>query len=475
VSSKGLTGATSIDVPQDGDWVPNPGPQTQFLKSTAYEVLFGGAAGGSKSESLLVAPLRWVDNRHFRAILFRRTFPDLEKSLIDRSRQLYPRAFPGASYSGQTKSWTFPSGAVIYFGYCEHDNDVYQYQSAEFSFIGFDELTHFSERQYTYLLSRARSSKGLPVRIRSATNPGGVGSEWVFKRWAAWLDTSDSYKGVRAQPGQTLWYVNEDGERYCSPGTPEALSRVFIPSKVTDNPHLMMNDPAYISRLKGLDPVTRAQLLDGNWLIKPARGLYFKRSKLTLVEESPVKASRIRYWDRASTGETEIAKRKRSDPDYTVGLRLAKTSDGLYFVEDVVRFRGSPFEVQDTILQTAKLDGKSVQVGIEQDPGQAGEAESLGYVRMLDGFNVRRYPARQDKVTRAQPASAQWEAGNFRVLNRPWSQSLVQELEAFPEGGHDDQVDALSGAHMALSKPITEKVDGGVVHRPQVFDNDSGW
>lgn len=435
--------------------------------------MYGGSAGGGKSDALLVDAIRYVGRGYgtkYLAVLFRRTYPDLEKSLIRRSFDLYPRL--GGEWKGDSKLWTFPAGESVYFAHCQYEKDVYSHQGAAYQYIGFDELTQFTKTQYLYLMSRLRSAHGVPLRMRGATNPGGEGHEWVFDRWAPWLNPQSP---IKAPPGEVKYFAkcSDETERLVQKGEHGAFGRTFVPSSLSDNPYLSGTD--YAINLEQLDPVTRAQLRDGNWLIKPARGLYFKRSKLTLVEESPVKASRIRYWDRASTGETEIAKRKRSDPDYTVGLRLAKTSDGLYFVEDVVRFRGSPFEVQDTILQTAKLDGKSVQVGIEQDPGQAGEAESLGYVRMLDGFNVRRYPARQDKVTRAQPASAQWEAGNFRVLNRPWSQSLVQELEAFPEGGHDDQVDALSGAHMALSKPITEKVDGGVVHRPQVFDNDSGW
>src|SRR5262249_45120017 len=154
----------------------------------------------------------------------------------------------------------------------ERDADVNQYQSAEFQFIGFDELTHFSLKQYVYMISRARSPHGIRPRIRSATNPGGPGHEWVMKRWAPWLDPNCE---LHAKPGQALRYANkEDGEEYREGGP---LSRVFIPARVTDNPHLMHGDPGYLERLGALDPVTRARLRDGNWLIRPAAGLYFKR------------------------------------------------------------------------------------------------------------------------------------------------------------------------------------------------------
>jgi predicted phage terminase large subunit-like protein len=242
-----------------------------------------------------------------------------------------------------------------------------------------------------------------------------------------------------------------DTEKPVALGTPGALGRTFVPARIADNPHI---DAAYAGGLDMLDLVTRSQLKDGNWLIKPGRGMYFKAHWLPIVDAVPVGAvERIRYWDRAGTGETEAAKRKSSDPDWTVGLRLAKHA-GLYTVEDIVRFRGTPGEVEATIARTARADGPAVQVGLEQDPGQAGKFEVDTYVRKLDGFNVRAYPARQDKITRAQPVSAQAEHGNVRLLRGLWNKSFLEELEAFPEGAHDDQVDALSGAHNALRNVV---------------------
>jgi predicted phage terminase large subunit-like protein len=419
-------------------WRPNPGPQTQFLASSAYEVLFGGAAGGAKTESLIVAPLRWVDERDFRALLLRRTFPELEKSIVDRARQLYPAAVPGARYHDQKKYWQFPSGARIYFGHAEHEHDVHQYQGAEFQFVGFDELTHFTERQYTYLLSRARSSKGLPIRIRAATNPGGEGHEWVFRRWAPWLDPQAQ---DRAAPGETRAYVNTaDGERYVPAGTPGALTRTFIPSRIVDNPHLMRHDPAYEQRLMGLDPVTRAQLLAGDWLARPARGAYFKRAWVTLfLEALPVGvAARVRYWDLAAGG------------DWAVGVRMARLLDRRFVVEHVARVRGTPHEVRATVKATAREDGVAVPVYLEQDPGQAGKDQIASYATELAAFAVRGRPKRVDKVTAFGPLSGQCEAGLVGVVRGLWNTPYFDELEAFPDGAHDDQVDASSGAYAVL-------------------------
>ena len=418
-------------------WEPNPGPQTRFLACGAYEALYGGAAGGGKSEVLIVDPLRSVGFSSFRALLLRRTYPELERSLIDRSRQLYPAVAPGAAYNSQDKCWRFPSGARIYFGHAEHEHSVHQYQGAEFQYLGFDELTHFLEKQYTYLLSRVRSASGMPVYVRGATNPGGDGHEWVMKRWAPWLDQESK---IRGEAGKALYYVNgEEGETWCDRASEGALSRVFIPAKVEDNPHLTQNDPGYRQRLMGLDRVTRAQLLDGNWLARPAAGAYFKRSWFEVVDVSPAKAYRVRYWDRAAT----------KDGDWTVGVKVARTIEGALYVEHVERLRGTPAEVEAAIKRTASAE-PDVQIGIEQDPGQAGVFEAKYYVRALQGFNVRLTKPTGDKVTRAQPISAQCEGGNVRLVRGPWIDKFLAELEEFPEGAHDDQVDAFSGAFAQL-------------------------
>lgn len=408
------------------------------MACTAFEALYGGAAGGGKSEALLHAALAQAHRPTYVGLLLRRSFPDLEKSLIDRSRVAFRERFPGAVYHEGKKVWTFPSGAKVYFGYLERDADVLQYQGAEFQFVGFDELTHFTEKQYTYLLSRIRGTRGIPLRMRAATNPGGPGHEWVMKRWAPWLDPSADR---HADSGEVLRYRSgADGEAWDATG---ALSRTFIPARLADTPQLAGTN--YDEQLGSLDAVTRAQLLDGNWLIRPAAGLYFKRS--WFVEAPPLPregAQRVRYWDRAATD---------GGGDWTVGLRLARSADGVIWVEDVVRLRGSPAKVEAAICATAVTDGRDVMVGIEEDPGSAGKFEAAYYVRALQGFNVRLFKPSGDKVTRAQPVSAQAEAGNVRVpRGAKWLPAFLQELEEFPDGQYDDQVDALSGAFTAIAK-----------------------
>ena len=255
-------------------WSANPGPQLDFLSCSAYEALYGGAAGGGKSEALLMAALRFVDRPGYRALLLRRTFRDLERSLIERARIWY-QAIGASKEEGGTR-WRFPSGAIIEFGHLQHDDDVSGYKSAEYQFIGFDELTTFTEHQYVFMLSRCRSTGGIPIRVRAGTNPGDVGHEWVKRRWAPWLD--EHYAGFPLNTGEIFHYTIDDNgnEMQCAPGA-AALSRVFVRSLVTDNKHIMDNDPGYVMRLKGLSVDERKRLLEGDWKAFEDPGALWKR------------------------------------------------------------------------------------------------------------------------------------------------------------------------------------------------------
>src|SRR5690606_9993018 len=162
-----------------------------------------------------------------------------------------------------------------------------------------------------------------------------------------------------------------------------------------------------------------------------------------VIEVLPRNLQFVRYWDRAATKKTE-----NNDPDFTVGLKLAKDGNGIFYVCDIVRFRESPLKVQNAIKNSATQDGVQTRIGIEQDPGQAGVSEVDLLIRMLQGFNAKAYKVQKDKVTRASPVSAQAEAGNVKILRSKWNEDFFRELENFPDGGHDDQVDALSGAFL---------------------------
>ena len=220
---------------------PNDGPQTEFLAAPETDVLYGGAAGGGKSYAMLVDPLRYAHRAAHRALILRRSMPEL-RELIDKSRELYPRAFPGSKFREVEKIWNFPSGAKIEFGFLERDADVYRYQGQAYSWIGFDEITHLStEFSWNYLASRLRTTDSeITPYMRCTANPGGVGSSWVKKRYVNPSVPNESFTG-------------HDG-----------LTRKFIPARLADNPFLA-EDGRYEQMLNALPPVQRKQLLEGNW------------------------------------------------------------------------------------------------------------------------------------------------------------------------------------------------------------------
>tara|TARA_Y100000590_G_scaffold435716_1_gene555451 strand:- start:740 stop:2452 length:1713 start_codon:yes stop_codon:yes gene_type:complete len=220
---------------------PNDGPQTEFLAAPERDVLYGGAAGGGKSYAMLVDPLRYCNRAAHRALILRRSMPEL-RELIDKSRELYPRAFPGCKFREVEKLWNFPSGAKVEFGFLERDADVYRYQGQAYSWIGFDEITHIpTEFSWNYLASRLRTTDPeITPYLRCTANPGGVGAHWVKKRYV------DPY-----EPGES--FLGDDG-----------LTRRFIPARLDDNPYLA-EDGRYEEMLKSLPEVQRRQLLEGNW------------------------------------------------------------------------------------------------------------------------------------------------------------------------------------------------------------------
>ena len=219
----------------------NEGPQEDFLAASETDVLYGGAAGGGKSYAMLVDPLRYAHRPAHRGLIIRRSMPEL-RELIDKSRELYPKAFPGCKYKEVEKLWNFPSGAKIEFGFLERDADVYRYQGQAYSWIGFDEITHLpTEFGWNYLASRLRTTDPeIKTYLRCTANPGGIGAAWVKKRY---VDSSEINKS----------FVGKDG-----------LTRKFIPARLLDNPYLA-NDGIYEQMLMSLPPVQRKQLLEGNW------------------------------------------------------------------------------------------------------------------------------------------------------------------------------------------------------------------
>lgn len=446
--------------------IPHPAQQLFLLMNGTEEVMYGGSAGGGKSDALLMAALQYVDVPGYSALILRRTWPDLNSpgAILDRCRT-WMAGTPAKQKEGG-RIFTFPSGARIQFGYLQYDADKYKYQSSEYQFVAFDELTQFDESTYTYLFSRVRrpsvsclncgtsvtrvrngsnSSKtwkhtsgearkncpevypdpavldqyrpaadgttlfDVPLRMRSASNPGGVGHLWVRARF---IDNRTRKKDAK-----------------------------FIPARLTDNPSL--DQETYAKNLEHLLPVDRERLLNGDWDIEE-EGTMFARHYFNVINEVPTKVQdRVRYWDLAATKPSK----ENKDPDWTVGCLMSHNMDGTWNIEDIVRMQARPLEVEKVIYQTAMMDGPNVRICMEQEPGSSGVNTVSHFQRnVLAGFTFKGVRSTGDKQSRAIPLSSAAQAGNVNILAANWNRDFLDEAALFPRGAHDDQVDATGGA-----------------------------
>ena len=408
------------------------------------------------SDALLMSALQYADVPGYSALLLRRTWPDLSLpgAIMDRARDWLQDTDAQPKEGGRI--WVFPSGARLTFGYLQYDKDKYRYQSAEFQFIGFDELTQFNQSTYEYMFSRIRRpnlvclrckrsvrfyhgawthtvKKGacdtpfpdpkvlnqygpakdgttifdVPLRMRSATNPGGIGHVWVRDHFI-----DPNLKGKNA---------------------------IFIPASLDDNPSL--DRETYRKNLEHLNTIDRERLMNGDWDVLE-EGAYFQRHWFKFLRETPRNARWCRYWDLAAT----------KDGDWTAGALVGITPEGTWVIADVRRMRGTPREVENFVYQTAQEDGRGVQIRMEQEPGSSG-VMSIDYYRrqVLVGFDFRPDKKVGSKEIRANPLSSAVEAGNVYMVTGKWNREFLDEICLFPNGAHDDQVDAVTGAFYSIA------------------------
>lgn len=452
---------------------PQPGPQTIFLKTAAEIALYGGAAGSGKSYALLLEPLRHINNSRFNAIIFRRNSTQVRNpgGLWQESLELYSQ-FEGHSREAFLE-WDFPSGMRCKFAHLENLDTVYNYQGSQMPLIMWDELVHFEEFQFWYLLSRLRSMSGVPGYMRATCNPDY--NSWVRKLVDWWIGP-DGFP-IPERSGVLRWFIRVEDkliwastkreliEKYGANQIPKSFT--FIPAKIHDNRILMEKDPAYLSNLMALSRVERMRLLEGNWNVRASAGTIFRRDWFEIINAIPAGWSKVyRYWDKAATRPSE----ENKDPDWTRGVLLYGYPNGTYVVADVRGIRDSPLAVERMIKNTASFDGPMIVVFVEQEPGSAGVADAGNYVRLLSGYNIQVRKPTKDKVTRALPVSAQCEAGNVKILRAPWNDDFLNELENFGEDctGHDDQC-LVAGTMIATTsgdKPIEQIKAGEMVLTP---------
>jgi predicted phage terminase large subunit-like protein len=388
------------------------------------EILYGGAAGGGKTDWLLMEALRYAAVEGYSALLLRRTYPQLSQAdgLVERSKE-WLMASP-AKWSEGKQTWTFPSNATLRFGHLQHEDDKYNYQGGAYQFVGFDELTQFSESQYLYLFSRVRRLEGspLPVRIRSASNPGGVGHDWVRQRFI--VETS-----------------------------PE---RIFVPARLDENPYL--DRVRYEEALNHLHPYERAQLLRGDWDAKPP-GSRFQRDWFNIVDTVPFDTHKIvRAWDLAATEP-----KAGENPDWTVGALMSLDKQGKVLIQDIKRYQIKPGDIDTLMLRCARQDPEGTVIHIEEEPGSAGKIASEHFRKLLKGYTAKFNKPTGPKPVRANPVASYAEGGLISILRAPWNEEMLREFEMFTgvkgEDAHDDQVDAVSlgFAKLCLKKGVSPR------------------
>lgn len=428
------------------------GPQEEFLKSEADIVFYGGAAGGGKTFALLMEPLRHLNNKDFGAVIFRRTSVQIrnEGGLWDESMKLYPLL--GGIPRQHTLDWEFKNGMSVKFSHLQHDKNIYDWQGSQIPLIEFDEITHFSEKQFWYLISRNRSTSGVAGYVRASCNPDA--ESWVAKL-ISWYIDEDGF-AIKERCGKIRWFVRVDDVVHWASTKEELLDKfgresipksfTFISASLRDNKILMEKDPSYLANLMAQSKVERERLLDGNWKVRPSAGNVFNRNWFRVVDEIPDGwVSCIRFWDRAATKPSP----QNPDPDWTRGLKLYKYKNGKCLVAGLESARDSAGKIETLIQNTASRDGKVCSIGVQQDPGSAGKGEIENFVKIFSGYKIEILQTTDDKITRALPVSAQAEHGNIDVLRGDWNESFFSELENFPSKNyHDDIVDCLSGAYL---------------------------
>lgn len=441
------------------------GPQKDFLSTKADIAIYGGAAGGGKTWALLLEPLRHKDVNDFYGVIFRRTTPQITNpgGMWSETQKIYPLVGGTQRYMGL--KWSFGDKSEIRFAQLEYEKTVYDWQGAQIAFIGFDELAHFSMEQFFYMLSRNRSLCGIKPYIRATTNPDP--DSWVrhFIDW--WIDPLTGFP-IPERSGKIRFFVR-DGDDFIWGNSVNEIkdkaahifankelkdlnvrdlikSVTFIPASIYDNKALLKSDPRYLANLLSLPQVDREQLLEGKWNARKSAGKFFKRNYfdiISLANVPKIKRS-VRFWDLASTQPSTT----NPNPDWLVGVRLALADDNNYYILNVVRFRGNARAVESLLKRTADFDGKNVSIVFEQEPGSSGKAYISALANgILKGHIVYGVPSSGTKAVRARLVSAASERRELKMINGVWNNPFILVLQAFPDGKHDDDVDALSGAY----------------------------
>lgn len=482
--------------PQRQIIAPQKGLQTLAMNVKADVIFYGGAAGSGKSRLILMKPLQYINDPHFEGIFFRRVTTQLAGAggLWPESKKLY--AGFNTNFSEKGMKHTFKSKATLKFSHMEHEKNADDHQGLQYSAIFFDELTHFTEYQFTYLLSRLRSEADMDSFCMATMNPDP--DSWVVK-WVEWYLDEDGFF-IPERNGKIRHFIVHENQPIFRDTAQELkdefpeLLRIYNPvddvwvnlepktfcalfGTIFDNPALIKANPNYLAELKSLPVVDRARLLDGNWYYRPKGANYFQRDWLHKADKVPAKAMCCRAWDKAATEPSEVYRQ----PDYTASVRVWKDTSGYFYItgdyikdafddkdhQVLGKFRKRAGDRDNMILKQAQLDGTDCKVVFPVDPASAGKTEFENSAKALTckGFIVKKdpMPAQKSKLMRFLPFASACENGLVSIVESSFNpktlEAFLGELEKFTgepstELRKDDWPDATASGFNYMAKEI---------------------
>lgn len=448
-------------------FAPASKAQEQFLNSDAEFTFYGGAAGAGKSHCLLGSFLKYCHHPRTRGVIFRKTTKQISNpgGLFDSAINLFKKVDKGLKVRSRELELVFSTGATLKFAYLDKPADKYNFQGAELTYVGFDEIQQLDEDNVMYLISRLRStSVDYKKQIYATGNPD---YESFIRPWVEFAldqrgipirkDIYPSRYFIRIEGGKIQWSdTKEELEEIYGKGDDSGiLSFKFVPGNIYDNPILIKSNPQYLSQLKSLPRVEMERLLLGSWYARPQASGLFKREWVQMVDHPNGRAiSRVRAWDLAFTKPSE----QMPNPDWTAGVLISKDKHSVYTVEDVQRVRERVHEVEKLIFETAVRDGQDVIISIPLDPAAAAGAYAKDLQRRLAemGFTVRLSKPVTSKVTRFAPFSSVAQAGFVNVVKADWNKDFFDELEIFDgdKKKKDDMVDGCSDCFLLLNRQL---------------------
>jgi predicted phage terminase large subunit-like protein len=489
------------------------GKQALFGKIDADVIIFGGAAGAGKTRALLTDFVRqeYIDNPDYRAVMFRRTYPEFTQAggLVDESRKIY-YPIKGTFIEKPSLEWRFPSGARVSFRHLQHEKTVHIYQGSQITRIGFDELTHFTQEQFFYLLSRNRSVSGIKPAVRATCNPDA--DSWVASFISWWINPKDGY-AIEERSGIVRYFIRQGDTVYWADNKQELIDKfslkdklfemipndiqkkfllneeisikpedliksfTFIPATIFDNRELIKVNPTYLANLYSLHQVERERLLRGNWKIKYEAGTVFDRTWFEILDKIPDDwklIGKVRFWDLAATAK-ENAENYHCYTSGTLVYKYQRIKNTLpdsteikefaYVIADNICEQKKVGEVELMLKNTAELDGKTVAVRWEQEGGSSGKFVENTITNVIrenhPNHDVKAIVPQGDKLTRALPVATAASRGQIFILrDGTWNTRFLNACQGFDGSKKtpptNDIVDSLSGAFYSLENEFQE-------------------